>query len=744
MTASLGEFSLDDAGRATLRIPPAAAEFLLVPILMRGVGSYRIGLDRGQPGPVRHVRWRRAGDSMVLVQLNLRYINSLGEGVSIPDSFAQSALFRTPVLDEDERGVLVDVSGLATRDFVGLRERIAAEHGPAALDPALSWLAADETYQHAGGIELTAFLTIAGAQEDALRVAPDASAVTVTQRLTLLPLPEPPLEPRRYHPLSGGYGKRFLDLSLAQNRSQESGWQPRFRLERLDEGSPSRVAKPIVFSIDPEIPQPWRDAIVDGGNWWRDAFERAGFLDAYRVEVSDSLTDPARADVNAVWWVHRADRGPSFGNGITDPRTGEILKGNVRLGAQRLQQLTQLGEALLSPYGRPDEAERLAAIDTMVISRMRHLAAHEIGHALGFMHNFASQLDQKPSVTDYPFPALALDERGEIDLAHTYSTSLGPWDYYLVCSAYEQFPPGEEAERLAELRREVFGRGQQYLTDDDGNAASGSHPAATPWTFGADAITTLDTILAVRAKAIADFDRGAAPLGVQAGELEKRFALVHLLHRYQVSAIAKLVGGVGYGYGDASDPATAPVPVHGELQSRALSRLCTLLAAEVTEVPDAITALIAPPSIRFGRGSGDFSGQLGPLFDPLAATAAASSLVCQSLLEPSRLNRMSAAHARDATNPGPAEALRLACDAVASGGSEQALETVRAVIAEQLIDTLRSGRLHAAPRSELLEAIAVDGARLGVAVASELTLLLADPTRPSPWPRTVIPEGWPL
>ena len=747
----IGELSVDrDRALASLRVPHDSTEFVLIPQLIRGFGSYRVGLDRGEPGAVRHVKWQRAGASLVLIQLNTRFVATEGAGFASRDSFAHSVIYRAGIIAEDADGVVIDITEFALTDLLDIGPRLSAMGGNAAIDRALSWLIAEESFQHSAGIELTANLTVSGATGEALRVAPVPNAISVTQRLTMIPLPEAPLQARRYHVSSGGYGKRFVDFSLAQNRSQETGWQPRFRLERLDPSVPSAVRVPIVFSVDPEIEEPWRSAIVEGGNWWQEGFERAGFLNAFRVEVRDPGTDPAQAGVNPVWWVHRADRGPSFGGGLTDPRTGEILKGNVRLGSQRIQQLTMLGEALLSPYGRRDEHVRVAAIDRMVTARIRHLAAHEIGHALGFMHNFASHLSDKPSVTDYPFPALALDGAGEVDLSHAYSTGLSEWDIYLVRTAYEQFPPLEEAARLAELRRAVAAAGHFYLSDDDGNAQSSSNPDAVPWTFGIDAIATLDTIMGVRAKALADFSRGAVPPGSHTGELESRFALVHLLHRYQTVAVARLLGGVGYSYGDASDPSTSPRVVSGEHQHRALASIVKLLSPKVLAVPTHVTEILSPPSIRYTRSSADFVGRAGSIFDPLAASAAAAAVVCQHIFEPSRLNRMSVQHALDSTSPGPVDVMGKAFDAVNAAAapepalSTQVADTARSVIIQHVVDVLRTNELHASCRRELKSAMIERAARLNAGDSDELQLLLSDHSRPTPWVRGVIPEGWPL
>ena len=126
----------------------------------------------------------------------------------------------------------------------------------------------------------------------------------------------------------------------------------RHRLEKKNpEAAMSEAVKPIVYYVDRGAPEPIRSALVEGASWWNQAFEAAGFKNAFRVEVLPEGADPMDVRYNMIQWVHRSTRGWSYGEAVADPRTGEIIKGNVTLGSLRARQDYMIAEALLAPYG---------------------------------------------------------------------------------------------------------------------------------------------------------------------------------------------------------------------------------------------------------------------------------------------------------------------------------------------------------------------------------------------------------
>jgi hypothetical protein len=642
-----------DDGRVLLGIRHFGTPLLLRASLVSGLGSSSLRLDRGAPGKVRVAEFQRVADRVVLTQLNEHFLAS-GDDDALQagfESFARSVLWSAPADGETDGEAVVDASGLVVADHHGIAEALrAAGQGDYAIDQARSFPLPGQSQSGPDGARLAATLSFAGpGQGDAVRtVAPAPESLTFVQYLYLVPLPDPPMPARRYHPASGGYGIGHADYGRPTVDGNDVRFQPRFRIEPRDAGT---VRKPIVFYVDPAIPEPVRGAVVEGGNWWQEAFARIGLPGAYRVEVLPPGTDRHDPGVNVVWWVHRVGRGWSRGARLTDPRTGEIVTGRVLLGSQRVEQVTALAEALLAPYGRPDEAARRKAAEELVLGRMRHLAAHEIGHALGFMHNYASTLHAKPSVMDYPHPRITLGPDGAIDVSRAYSQGLGPWDLFLVEHAYRQFPGQDEERRLAELRRQAEDDGLVYVTDEDGHSPDAAHADGVPWVVPGDALDGLEEILRVRRAALERFSPAALPPGRQAGELEERAALLHLLHRHQVEAVARLIGGVRYAYGNADDGNPGTRPVDGPVQQAALRRLSELLQADSLALPPAVLDTVTPPAARYQRTREYLDTGSGRVFDPLSAAEAAAALVAGNVLEPTRLNRAAWQHARDKTVP---------------------------------------------------------------------------------------------
>jgi hypothetical protein len=720
------------AGRVWLELPPpgargVAAELLYAEALRTGLGSNPVGLDRGRIGETRWIALRRIGPRVLVEQLNPRFRAASADEAerrAVHESFATSVLWAHEVaaLAPDGRA-LVDFTSFLVADTHGVRRTLEETgQGRFELDAARSVVDLDQCPAFADNLEFEAILTFAGAAPGphVRATAPDAESVTFVLHHSLIRLPDSGYRPRRFDPRAGSFAVDFRDYAVPLDRPIEQGWIVRHRLRRTDpHAERSPVERPIVFYVDRGAPEPVRSALVEGARWWAAAFEEAGFVDAYRVELLPEDAHPLDLRYNVIEWVHRSTRGWSYGGGVIDPRTGEILKGHVRLGSLRVRQDRLLFEGLAGTdrtgSGAPDDPVQLA------LARIRQLAAHEVGHALGLAHNFAaSTYGGRASVMDYPAPLVTVDAAGELDFRRAYGVGVGLWDRHAVRYAYAEFPPGADEE--AELERIVtsgIDGGLLFLTDADARPAGASDPRANLWDNGDDPIEALGAALAVRRLALERFGEHHVRRGAPLSSLEEVLAPLYFHHRYQLDAALKVVGGMEYHYalrGDGQDP-TRIVPA--ARQRQALATLVGLLEPEWLDLPDSTLALLAPPPHGIERGPERFAVETAPVFDPLGAAATAAAMVVDGLLEPERLARVADFHRRSAELPGVEEVLSALVEAAFAPLPQEArlaeiARGVRAVVVERLIRAAENDGLRATVRARIEAALVRLRARLQV------------------------------
>lgn len=634
-------------GKIWLEVDKLNQEFLYVNSLPAGLGSNDIGLDRGQLGGERVVYFNRVGPKVMLVQPNLAYraiTSNKNEKRAVEESFAQSILWGFKAEAEENGKVLVDATDFLLRDAHDVTGSIKrTKQGSYHLEPSRSALYLPRTKNFPKNSEFEATLTFTGG-DDAGRfvreVAPDVQALTLREHHSFVELPDSKYKPRQMDPRAGYFGISFYDYASPINSDIETRYIARHRLQKKNPGAAaSEAVEPIIYYVDNGAPEPIRTALLEGARWWNQAFEAADYKNAFQVEVLPDSADPMDVRYNIIQWVHRSTRGWSYGATVTDPRTGEIIKGHVSLGSLRVRQDYMIAEGLLAPYeaGKP---ENKAMMD-MALARIRQLSAHELGHTLGLMHNYAASVNNNASVMDYPHPQVQLTRNGEIDLSHAYETGIGSWDKLAITYGYQDFAEGtNEQEALNKLLASGTASGQLFISDRDARAPGGAHPFAHLWDNGSNATNELLQVLEVRQKALQNFSEKNIKPGAAMSTLEDVLVPIYNYHRYQTEATAKLIGGINYTYATRGDKQVVTEVVDKREQQKALDALLQTLSPEVLTLPENIIALIPPraPGVRNSREL--FAKHTGLTFDPLAAAEASADFTLSFLLHPERASRL--------------------------------------------------------------------------------------------------------
>ena len=640
-------------GRLLIGIDSFDTPFLYQSSLARGVGSNDLGLDRGRLGPSHVVRFVKNGPRILLMADNLEYratSDNVREAKAVAESFARSVLWGFEIVEERDGEVLVDGTEFFLRDAVGVAARLAAtKEGSYKTDRSRSSIYLPRTKAFPDNTEVEAIVTFTGEPTGPhlKTVVPDPAAVTVHLHHSFIRLPDIEdggYEPLSYDPRAGiiglTYGDRgFADYATPVGEELRRNHGIRHRLAKKDPAAESSEAvEPIVYYLDPGVPEPVRGALLDGARWWNQAFEAAGYRNAFRVELLPEGADPMDVRYNVIQWVHRSTRGWSYGYSVIDPRTGEILKGHVSLGSLRVRQDYLIAEGLLAPYEGRDVPN---AMLEMSLARIRQLSAHEVGHTLGFEHNFAASTQDRASVMDYPFPKIGFDPATGIDLDDAYDEGIGPWDIRTVLYAYQDFPEGIDPDAArAEILDETIEAGFRYVTDPDARSIAAAHPHGNLWDSGDDAIAELEHLLRVRSYALARFSEKNVRPGRPLATIEEVLVPTYLLHRYQLQAVGKLIGGSYYNYALRGDGQDAITPVGSERQLAAIDALVRALDPLVLRVPDSIVAMLPPRPPGYPPNRELFSGMTGGVFDPLAPAAAAAELTLDVLFDPRRAARM--------------------------------------------------------------------------------------------------------
>ena len=641
------DFYYDDStDKIYLQVDDLEKDFLYVYSLSSGIGSNDIGLDRGQLGNEQVVFFRKAGKKLLLVQPNLEFRaitdNEL-ERKSVEQAFAKSILEGFEIVEESKGSYLIDFTDFLMRDAHGVSNRLKrGKQGSYSLDKSKSAWAFDRTKAFPKNVEFDVTLTFKGEPEGAWirSVTPTPSLVTVAQHHSLIELPDDNFEKREYDPRSGGYPFSYYDYATPVQESLVKRFIRRHRLQKKDPNAEvSEAVEPIIYYLDNGTPEPIRSALLDGGKWWNQAFEAAGYKDAFQMKILPDDADPLDVRYNVVQWVHRSTRGWSYGASVVDPRTGEILKGHVSLGSLRIRQDFMIAQALMNqPFAERDD--NYQPMLELALARIRQLSAHEIGHTLGFAHNFAASTNNRASVMDYPHPQFEL-KGGDISFENAYDTGIGEWDKVTVAYAYSDFPSGtNEKEALNAILEKAQQEGLRYISDQDARPQGGAHALAHLWDNGKIASEELEKMLEIRKKAIQNFSVDNIRTGETYSVLEDVFVPIYFFHRYQTEAVSKVIGGLDYNYAVKGGGQTPVKPVNQAIQEKALESILRMLDAEVIAVPKDKLDLFPPRAIGFNRSRESFKGRTGVSFDALSVAETAADMTLELLLHPERASRL--------------------------------------------------------------------------------------------------------
>jgi hypothetical protein len=693
-------------------------EYIYTHSTPRSVGSSSLGgfgLDRGQISSGALVRFERTGPKLLLVESNLAFRSSsasAAEQASVTESFPESVLAGFRVAAVDPNGtLLVDATDFFLSDVHEVAESLAqAKQGVYHVDLSRSTIVPADTKAFPQNSVVEAELTfVEGPQQlgppggIVKGVTPDPRAVTIRERQMFVALPPSGYTPRRFSPDSGYFDSSYRDYDAPLGDSITQSFIRRHRLIKKDASCETncQAVTPLQYYVDRGAPEPIRQALVEGASWWDQAFQQAGWAPGtFRVSVLPKGADPMDVRYNIIQWVNRYTRGWSYGASVVDPRTGEIIKGNVTLGSLRGRQDYLIAQALLAPYrnGKPSADEAKNAALQMVLERLRQLAAHETGHTLGLAHNFAASTYPVPpektvSVMDYPAPWVTVGSGGVPDVSHAYPAGIGIWDKVAIDYGYREFDkdgkPYENDAALTTIVRNAEKRGLVFISDSDARPIGSAHPHAHLWDNGTDPAAELDRVLHVQAAAMQRFGVDCIQEGTPLAQLEDVLVPLYLFHRYQTVAAAKEIGGLDYRYNERGDGQMQPEVVDPADQRHALASVLKTLSPAMLTLPQTVLQLLPPRPPELPRTEEDFPSLTGVTFDPIGAADSAADMTLELLFNPERANRLVQYHAEEPAEPSLQDVIEatLSSTKVSTGASGLELEVKRAVD-DQIVEAL--------------------------------------------------------
>ena len=649
-------FSYDTSkDKIFLEVDKLDYEFLYIGSLASGVGSNDIGLDRGQLGQEKLVKFVKKGNKILLVEPNLFYraqTQNISEKKSVEQAFAKSVIFGFEIVETNDEHYLIDFTPFLLYDRHGVSKKLRdLKQGSYKVDKSKSAIEIFNTKAFPENVEFEALLTFSGEGKGSMirSVAPDPDNVSVVQHHSFIKLPDNNYKPRKFDPRSGAISISFMDYSTPIDEPITKKFVIRHRLEKKNpELEISEAVEPIIYYLDPGTPEPVKSALLEGGRWWNQAYESIGFKDAFQVKMLPEGADPLDCRYNVIQWVHRSTRGWSYGASVVDPRTGEIIKGHVSLGSLRIRQDYMIAQALTNePFASENNNNKMKEL---AVARIRQLSAHEIGHTIGFAHNFAASTNDRASVMDYPHPLVNLID-DEIVFDDAYDTGIGDWDKVTVAYSYSDFRADQNEDfELNKILENSTDDGLRFISDYDARSIDGSHAYAHLWDNGETAYSGLDKVIDIRERAIENFSEYNVPEGTPNSVLEDVFVPLYFFHRYQTEAAVKLIGGMDYNYSLVGDNQQEYYHIEKVNQIQALNSLMKTLHPDFLAIPKDKLQLFPPRAFGYPRTRESFKSNLGVAFDPFSVAETSADMTLSLILRPKRLNRLILQHSLDNSN----------------------------------------------------------------------------------------------
>jgi hypothetical protein len=708
-------------GSMFLEVARFNQDFLFSNGLSAGLGSNDIGLDRGRGGQGRVVQFQRVGPRVFLVQANQSFRSSSTNALerrAVEDSFARSILWGFEVQAQSGDRVLVNATDFFLRDVNNAANSL--RPGNYRLDRTRSTFYLPNTRNFPRNTEVDVTLTFVNEATggggggggptqgpapigpaptggggggfggglfsgSVASVTPSAESVTLREHVSLVELPDANYVPRVDDPRAGYGGITYMDYSASVFEPIQMRFIRRHRLQKKDpNAATSEPVQPIRYWVDSGAPADVKKALIEGAMWWNQAFEAAGFRNAFIVQELPPDADPMDIRYNMINWVHRSTRGWSSGGTVTDPRTGEIIKATVTLGSLRDRQDYMIFEGLLSPYVNGTEQPK--ELYEAAFKRIRQLSAHEVGHTLGLGHAYYSSGMGWISVMDYPHPYIELRSDGSIDISKAYPQHIGEFDKVAINYGYREFPKGtDEAAELRKIVNQAWDADLRYLTNQDTDI----HPRADQWSNGTNQADELTRLMKIRRAALDRIGEQTIRLHTPMATVEEPLVPIYMHHRYAVESTASALGGQDFVYAMRGDGRTPTKWESAANQRKALEALAATLKPSDLTIPRKLLDLIPPRPPGYGIHRELFSRSTGEAFDPLAPAIVASDVTIGFVLQPDRAARLVAQNAVDSTLPGLGEVIdrltRATFDAATANAYEAA---VRRASSRVLIDRL--------------------------------------------------------